>query len=114
MICYDGVGALESGNHTPRQYLNVMNKHFKRECPRYFRGLKCAACKHQKALFKKEIRGIRKAEAANLPYERPKEDEQLEKRLSKKCHQCKKTKRKCTLKQYLKFSGATRRTCPKK
>ena len=44
-ICYTGIGSLKSGNHTKKQYLEVMNKTFKKECPIYIKSLKCKSCK---------------------------------------------------------------------
>ena len=30
IICYTGEGALKTGNHTQKQYLEVMNKNYKK------------------------------------------------------------------------------------
>jgi hypothetical protein len=44
-ICYTGIGSRKSGNHTRKQYLNVMKKHFKNDCSKYKKSLKCRSCK---------------------------------------------------------------------
>ena len=40
-ICYTGVGSEKTGNHTKKQYLEVMNKNYKKECSIYIKSLKC-------------------------------------------------------------------------
>jgi hypothetical protein len=44
-ICYTGIGARKNGNHSRKQYLSVMNKHFKKDCSKYIKSLKCRSCK---------------------------------------------------------------------
>ena len=44
-ICYGGIGSSKTGNHTQKQYLAVMDKNFKKECPIYIKSLKCKSCK---------------------------------------------------------------------
>ena len=44
-ICYTGVGSIKSGNHTKKQFLNIMNKNSKKECSIYNKSLKCKSCK---------------------------------------------------------------------
>jgi len=34
-ICYTGIGARKSGNHTRKQFLDIMNKSTKKTCSSY-------------------------------------------------------------------------------
>ena len=39
-ICYNGIGTVKkTGNHTKKQYLEVMNKNFKKKCSDYIKSL---------------------------------------------------------------------------
>jgi len=40
-LCYTGMYAKKTGNYTKKQYLQVMNKHFKKKCSVYVRSKKC-------------------------------------------------------------------------
>lgn len=44
-ICYTGIGSKEDGNHTEKEYLEVMNKNFKKKCIPSKKSLKCKSCK---------------------------------------------------------------------
>ena len=109
-ICYNGVGSLESGNHTKKQYLDVMNKNFKKDCSIYIKSLKCKSCKKAKkmasALVKKSIK--------NKTYKIP---NKIQTKILNQINKCKKCKnnntRKCNLKNYILFSGAELGICPK-
>lgn len=78
-ICYTGVGSVKTGNHTKKQYLEVMNKNYKKKCSIYIKSLKCKSCKTM----------MNTTEQLN------------------KCKRCKNNKtKKCNLKKYILFSGA--------
>ena len=102
-ICYDGVGALEFGNHTEKQFLNVMKgKLNKSRCRHYFKSLKCKSCKKSsrftKSLGKKYWKNDLEPPLPLL--------EKME-ALEKMCKKCKyNTKKNCTLKQFKTWSGA--------
>lgn len=56
-ICYTGIGALKkSGNHTRKQYLEVMNKNLKKDCSLYIKSLKCKSCKKKKNYLIKKLK----------------------------------------------------------
>jgi hypothetical protein len=55
-ICYTGIGSLKTGNHTKKQYLEVMDKNFKKECSVYTKSLKCKSCKKSKEMNTKEVK----------------------------------------------------------
>ena len=67
-ICYTGVGALTTGNHTPKQYVTIMNKTFKKECPVYIKSLKCKSCTKSKEMNTKEVKKQIKAHLTNKTY----------------------------------------------
>ena len=106
-ICYTGEGALKSGNHTQKQYLNVMNKNLKKKCSVYIKSLKCKSCKKSIEMNSKQVfKGI-KAKLKNKTYKMSKKTEaKLLKQMSK-CDRCKNNKtKKCNLKNYILFTGA--------
>ena len=47
-ICYTGIGAIEDGNHTKKEFLSVMDKTSKKKCSVYIKSLKCKSCKKSK------------------------------------------------------------------
>jgi len=108
-VCYTGVGALETGNHTTAEFLNVMDTHFGKECPRYVKGLKCKSCKRLKQLFNKEAKALKLAQGKEVVMS--KKHQREEKKQSRLCNKCRNTTRKCNLKSYLKFSGAIKGKC---
>lgn len=97
-ICYTGMDSLKTGNHTQKQYLAVMNKNFKKECPIYIKSLKCKSCKK---LIKMTNAKLKK----NHTKKSKKEDNFLKQ--MDKCNRCKNKKtKKCNLKNYILYSGA--------
>ncbi len=40
IICYTGIGAIKTGNHTKKQFLKIMNREFKKKCPEHFTPLR--------------------------------------------------------------------------
>ena len=55
-ICYTGIGSLKSGNHTKKQYLEIMDKNFKKKCSIYIKSLKCKSCKKSMEMNTKEVK----------------------------------------------------------
>ena len=107
-ICYTGEGAVKTGNHTQKQYLAVMNKHFKKKCSVYIKSLKCKSCKKSREMNSKEINKQINAQKNKKTYKISKKTStKLVKQISK-CDRCKekKTKKKCNLKNYIEYSGA--------
>ena len=113
-ICYTGVGSEKTGNHTKKQYLEVMNKNYKKECSIYIKSLKCKSCKKSIKMNTKEVKKQIKAQLQNKPYKiSSKTERQILKQISK-CKRCKKNKtKKCNLKNYILFSGAEFGKCEK-
>ena len=82
-ICYTGIGSVKTGNHTKKQFLELMNRNLKKNCSVYIKSLKCKSCKKSIEMNSKEVNQI------------------------SKCKRCKNNKtKKCNLKNYILFSGA--------
>ena len=98
-IFYTGIGARKSGNHTKKQYLEVMDKNFKKDCSVYIKSLKCKSCKKLKKIWK-----------THLKNKTNKMTKKTEKKFGKQmdlCMKCKKNKtKKCNFEEYVLFSGA--------
>ena len=111
-ICYTGIGARKSGNHTKKQFLNVMDKNFKDECSQYIKSLKCKSCKKYHRINNVVIKKTIKAQKKNKTYKMSnKTEEKLVKQLLL-CGKCKRNKtKKCDFKKYISFSGAKMGKC---
>ena len=114
-ICYDdGIGSVKTGNHTQKQYLEVMNKNFKKECSIYIKSLKCKSCKTNLYMGTKEVKKQIKAYLKNKTYKMSNMTERKLIKQSSKCGRCKNNKtKKCNLKNYILFSGAEYGKCEK-
>lgn len=107
-ICYTGIGARKSGEHTVAQYLRVMEKTATMDCPSYYKSLQCKSCKTDKELFKQLVKKYKK----NPSYKLSKKFGDKLNKSYMKCHKCKNSKtRKCTLKKYIHYSGAVPGKC---
>ena len=98
-IVYTGIGAKKTRMHTEREFLHIMNKTFKKSCATELRGNKCKSCKKSKEFLHKMIKSHKPANtnAITRKYNQ----------YSAKCQRCKRnTTKKCSLKEYIKFSGA--------
>ena len=103
-ICYTGIGSHENGNHTIKEFLDIMTKDFKQRCSQYTKSLKCKSCKE----VKKQIEAHKK----NKTYKISKQKHNSIDKLRLKCYKCqKKNTRKCRLKEYIDFSGAEAGKC---
>jgi hypothetical protein len=111
-ICYTGIGANKTGNHTRKQFLSLANRTFKHACSRYIKSLKCKSCKKSKELNTQQVYKQILAKRKNKTY---KMSSKVEKKLvesMEKCNQCKsKNPKPCTLEHYITFSGATAGKC---
>ena len=102
-ICYTGIGARKTGEHTIAQYLAVMDKTSGVDCPAYYESFRCKPCKTKKKMSKKLIQKFSK----NPSYKISKKYNDRLNLIHKKCDTCKfKNTRKCTLKKYIRYSGA--------
>jgi hypothetical protein len=111
-ICYSGMGALESGNHTQKEFLDIMDKRYKRACPLYIKSLTCAPCKKLIKQVTDEVKKQIHYKKLNKTYKQSKKKDTAIQNLRLKCTQCKnKTRRKCKLSEYLAFSGAEEGKC---
>ena len=110
-ICYTGIGARKSGKHTIAQYLKVMDKTARKDCPAYFKSLQCKSCKTKRELYNK----LTKKYIKNKTYKMSKKTGKQLDKLYLKCDKCKhkKTKntQKCNLKKYIHYSGAVPGLC---
>jgi hypothetical protein len=111
-ICYTGINSLKSGNHTKKQYLEVMDKTFRKKCAIHLKSLTCKSCQTSKKMITKELKKQIKAQLKNKTYKMSeKTAKQLVKQMQK-CKQCKtKNTKKCTFNDYLLFSGAELGKC---
>ena len=106
-ICYTGTGALESGNHTQKEFLDIMEKEYKRICPVHFKSLTCTPCKKLKKQTTDEVKKQIQCKKLNKTYKISKKKLTAIRNLIPKCNQCRnKTRRKCKLSDYIEFSGA--------
>ena len=109
-ICYTGVGSVKTGNHTQKQYLEVMNKNYKKECSVYIKSLKCKSCKKSLEMNIKQV----KKQLKNKTYKMSNKTEGKILEQLNKCKRCKNNKtKKCNLKNYIIFSGAEFGKCEK-
>ena len=107
-ICYTGIGARKTGEHTTAQYLAVMDRTSRKDCPAYYEAFRCKPCKTKKKMSKKLI----KKYANNPSYKITKKYNDEFIKMVMKCNTCKnKNTRKCTLKKYIRYSGAVPGTC---
>ena len=106
-IFYTGIGAKKSGNHTKKEYLEVMDNNFKKECSVHIKSLKCKSCKKSIKMNTKEIKKQLKAQSKNKTYKMSNKTEQKIVKQMNECKKCKNKKtKKCDLKNYILFSGA--------
>ena len=113
-ICYTGIGARKSGNHTRKQYLNVMNKHFKKDCSKYTKSLKCKSCKKNQEMATRNFKKQMKAQLEKKTYKMSKKTEEKFFKQIEKCNTCRNKKtRNCNFKKYIDFSGAELGICKK-
>ena len=114
-ICYDGIGAVnKTGNHTKKQYLELMNKNFKKKCSVYIKSLKCKSCKKITEMNTKELKKQIKAQLKNKTYKMSNKTEGKLLKQMNKCDRCKKNKTKrCNLKNYMLYLGGEFGKCEK-
>ena len=112
-IYYTGIGAKKSGKHTEKEYLEVMDKNFKKDCSVHMKSLKCKSCKKTMKMVTKEIKKQikfnlnKKNKMSNKTYKISNKTEQKIVNQRNKCKKCKnKGTKKCDLKSYILFSGA--------
>jgi len=111
-ICYTGIHSVKTGNYTPKQYLEAMNKHFKKKCSVYIKSLSCKSCKKSIEMNSKEVKKQLHLQLQNKTYKMTNHTEQKLVSQLGKCKRCKNNKtKKCNLKQYLVFSGAELGKC---
>lgn len=104
---YTGVGSRKTGNHTKKQFLEVMNKNFSRKCPQYMKSKKCKSCKISLDMNTKEGKKHIRAQLKHKPYTMSYNTETRILKQMKKCKKCKtKNTKKCNVKDYILFSGA--------
>jgi len=109
-ICYTGVGSVKTGNYTKKEFLDLMNKKFKKKCSIYVKSLNCKSCKKMIEMNKiedeKQINAILQKKTYKI-------STQLRKQ-TKKCNRCKNKKsKKCNLKKYMLYTGAENGKCNK-
>lgn len=116
IICYTGIGARKSGNHTKKQYLDVMNKNFKRDCATHIKSLKCKSCKKLKTLYRRLIKTHVKALEKNktYKYKMTKKTRRKLRNATNNCIKCSNNNLKqCDVDNYILYSGAVKGACGK-
>jgi hypothetical protein len=111
-ICYGGIGSLEGGTHTQKEFLDSMDKHFNTECSTYTKSLQCKSCKDYTKELNKEVKKQIRYKKQNKLYTLSKKRNLFLGKQYLRCNTCKKKHtRKCTLKEYIAFSGAELGKC---
>ena len=106
-VCYTGIGSLKNGNHTRKEFLDIMTKHYAQKCSKYTKSNKCNSCKDLKEQTTNEVMKQIEAQKKNKTYKISKRKVNSIKKLRLNCDKClNKNTRKCSLKEYIKFSGA--------
>lgn len=113
-IYYTGIGSKKSGNHSVKEFLDIMNKNFNIKCSEFLPDLDYKPCREYKEMNSQTMR-------YNLFHRIPlfnKKTKKLKtntskkyKKLFKQCTKYKKNtkKRKCNLEEYISFSGAEKK-----
>jgi hypothetical protein len=57
-ICYTGTGSLKSGNHTKKQYMDVMDKKYREKCAVHTKSLQCKSCQKSTKMNSEEAKKI--------------------------------------------------------
>jgi hypothetical protein len=101
-VCYTGIGARKSGNHSTKQFMKIA-KSFSKDCTHFIARKKCGVCKkHTRTMMKY----LNKGGVTNA------KNEKTLKQLKKKCNACtKKKSRKCNLQNFIEYSGAVPGKC---
>ena len=120
VICYTGIGARKSGNHTKKQYLDVMNKNFKRDCATHIKSLKCKSCKKLKTLYrgilKTHLKTLEKNKKnkKNKTYKMTKKTRRKLRNATNNCIKCSnKNLKQCDVDNYILYTGAVKGACGK-
>ena len=108
-VCYTGVGSKKNGNYSLKNFFGLMEKNFNKECARFMQSKKCKPCKKMKTMTKKYLKKMKSKNVTS------KDLDKYEKKLDKhilKCEKCKnKSSIKCSLKNYMEYSGAKYGKC---
>ena len=113
-ICLPGLEVVETGNYTKKEYLEAMNKHFKKRCSVYIKSLQCKSCKKYKEMNHKEIYKQLNKLKKNKTYKMTKNTEKKLVKQWNKCNRCEnKNTKKCNFENYLLYSGAELGKCQK-
>jgi len=114
IICYTGIGARKSGKHTKKQYLDVMNKNFKKDCATYTKSLRCKSCKKMRTMNRGLLKKSMKASEKNKTCKMTKKASRKLRNATYNCNKCKNNNLKqCDLDDYILFSGAVKGECDK-
>jgi hemerythrin len=103
-IYYTGVGSKKDGKHTVKEFLDIMNSHFKIDCSNFLKSYNVPPCEKYKQMNRDDLLKTIK----NQKFKRSRKREKKYKKLIKECNKRIKTfkKRDCNFKEYIDFSGA--------
>ena len=101
-ICYTGLGASKDGNHTKKEFLDIMKTHFKTYCPKYIKGLTCPSCTEMMKHVNTSLK--------NKNYTYTEEEKKQYRRIGNECVRCRnKYSKPCTFKQYRRYLKSSTR-----
>lgn len=120
-VYYDGEKG--RGNHTRKQFMQIMNRHFQKQCSEYIKSLRCHSCRKlishstNAALksMKYQIKYLKKhkkrwTKKVRERYNKSLYSRQFMKKYNSLCDKCKRCKtrsnKKCNFADYVRFSGA--------
>ena len=111
-VYYDGIGSKESGKHTVKEFVDIMNKEFNVGCSEFLTDLDFKPCRQSKEMqasmlaYKYNLKPLFKKDVTKL-----KRNSKKCKKLLKQCIKYKKNtkKRKCNLEEYINYSGAEKK-----
>lgn len=108
-ICYTGIGAKPTGNHSESEFMNIMNREYRKECAEYMQSPKCNACRR---LTRRAVSQNRKTLKSILIGKKVKKTPMDSIEIIR-CKKCKMLGKKCNLSEYMDFSGAEKGPCVK-
>jgi hypothetical protein len=104
-IYYTGIGAKKSGKHTKQEFLNIMNKKFKRSCSNFSAQKNYKPCSERKEMEDKMMQYAMKHKKPYYYNNRTCKSHNKYKKLINKCIKYSKNYR-CNFDDYIDYSGA--------
>jgi len=112
-IYYTGIGSKrKDGKHSIDEFLKIANKNFKMDCSKYLPEIEYEHCIKKNKILDNDRKYRMRNNISVLKYKRSKRRTKKLNQLKDKCEKYKKTakRRKCNTHEYIKYSGAEKRT----